>query len=161
MHLELTSSAPIASPVHLSDEIDSETDVIEAMSSSNWEPMIIDDFDFASQSQSSSSESSASSIENIEELDDLDELEEMDEPISQTLSMMMGSNDAHELSQPQVTPPPLPDQILRVKDELHHEISSAISLLDAELNSEHSEAETVETEALNQTELQNKSEGDA
>ena len=137
------------------------TDVVEAISSSNWEPMIIDDFDFESQFQSTSSESSASSIEDIEELDDFDELEEMEEPISQTLSMMMSPNDSHELSQPQVTPPPLPDQIFRVKDELHHEISSAISLLNAELSSEHSKAETVETEALNQTELHNKSEGDA
>ena len=161
LHLELTSSAPVAGPVNLSDETDSVTDVVEAISSSNWEPMIIDDFDFESQFQSTSSESSASSIEDIEELDDFDELEEMEEPISQTLSMMMSPNDSHELSQPQVTPPPLPDQIFRVKDELHHEISSAISLLNAELSSEHSKAETVETEALNQTELHNKSEGDA
>ena len=133
--------------------------------------MVIDDFDFEAQIQSESTESSASSIEEFEELEEFEEIEnieeltEMEEPISYTLETMMATGGEHDLSKPQVTPPPLPDQIFKMKDDLHSEISSAISLLDAELSPEPNMGETVETAALetatsSQSEQLTGSEGD-
>ena len=61
LKLELTSSVPSAEPLVLSELEESlVANAVDTVSSSTWEPMIIDDFDFETQVQTESTESSAS-----------------------------------------------------------------------------------------------------